>query len=136
MKSVLFLLLIQCYSTLSLSTKFCPLDRGRPFLVLVQNFDARGLALGKIKLISLLCMTLVSSLEIDMWKYKEKRVMLLVTCYYLLLATSCFPGYMKHIIIIIIIIIIIHVLHRQCVRLIVIILVVSLSLYSSTHYFT
>ncbi len=43
--------------SLSLSTKFCPLDRGRPFfLVLVQNFDARGLALAKIKLISLLCM--------------------------------------------------------------------------------
>jgi hypothetical protein len=77
-------------------------------------------------------MTLVSSLEIDMWKYKEKRVMLLVTCY-LLLATSCFPGYMKHIIIIIIIIIIIHVLHRQCVRLIVIILVVSLSLCTVVH---
>ena len=46
--------------SLSLSTKFCPLDRGRPFLVLVlvlvQNFDTRGLALAKIKLISLLCM--------------------------------------------------------------------------------
>ena len=37
--------------SLSLSTKFCPLDRGRPFLVLVlvlvQNFDTRGLALAK-----------------------------------------------------------------------------------------
>ena len=44
--------------SLSLSTKFCPLDRGRPFLdlVLVQNFDAGGLTLAKIKLISLLCM--------------------------------------------------------------------------------
>ena len=68
----MLMLLATCYSLLvpgyimkhekhvilALNTKFCPLDRGRPFLilVLVQNFDARGLALAKIKLISLLCM--------------------------------------------------------------------------------
>ena len=47
--------------SLSLSTKFCPLDRGRPFffLVLVQNFDARGHS-RIIKLISLLCICMVN----------------------------------------------------------------------------